>query len=219
MSKFLVISWREQVTFWWDDNDTDVCFVLDQHAQLDYFSDGSLKQQSVGRHVTPLGHIILILSQPPTVFALTSYNNATCLAEKQQISIFIVFGLNPHSTTFETSTLTITPTMRFEKKERVNTVHFNINQMGHLDFDIQIMVFIMQWGTTRHHNQIKNQNNKNVILITSLCSWKNVSEYRLNYYSVIRKESMIIVYCETQSNLVSILMKFERTLPPYDNSS
>jgi hypothetical protein len=91
--------------------------------------------------------------------------------------------------------------------------------MGHLDFDIQIMVFILHWGTTRHHNQIKNQNNKNVILITSLCSWKNVSEYRLNYYSVIRKESMIIVYCETQSNLVSILMKFERTLPPYDNSS
>jgi hypothetical protein len=83
----------------------------------------------VGRHVAPLGHIILILSQPPTVFALTSYNNATCLAEKQQISIFFVFGLNPHSTTFETSTLTITPTMQFEKKERENTVHLNIREV------------------------------------------------------------------------------------------
>jgi hypothetical protein len=44
-------------------------FVLDQHAELDFYCASSLKQQSVGWHVTPLGHIILILSQP--VFALT----------------------------------------------------------------------------------------------------------------------------------------------------
>ena len=50
-------------------NDGDVCFVLDQHAELDFYSAGSLKQQSADRHVAPLGHIILILSQP--VFALT----------------------------------------------------------------------------------------------------------------------------------------------------
>jgi hypothetical protein len=31
MTNFSAISWREQVTFQWDDND-DVCFVLDQHA-------------------------------------------------------------------------------------------------------------------------------------------------------------------------------------------
>ena len=48
--------WREQVTFWWDDvHDDDVHFVLDQ--------------QSAGRHVDPLGHIILIPSQQ--VFALS----------------------------------------------------------------------------------------------------------------------------------------------------
>ena len=40
-----------------------------------------LKQQSAGRHVAPLGHIILVLSQP--VFL----RNAACLAEKQQIPI------------------------------------------------------------------------------------------------------------------------------------
>jgi hypothetical protein len=52
----------------WDDN--DVRFVLDQHAQLDFYSDISLKQQSVGRHVAaPLGHIIPIQSQP--VFVLS----------------------------------------------------------------------------------------------------------------------------------------------------
>ena len=40
-----------------------------------------MKQQSVDRHVAPLGHIIPIPRQP--VFLL----NAECLAEKQQIPI------------------------------------------------------------------------------------------------------------------------------------
>jgi hypothetical protein len=40
----------------------DVRFVLDQHAY--FYSAGSLKKQSVGKHVAPLGYIILILSQP-----------------------------------------------------------------------------------------------------------------------------------------------------------
>ena len=31
MSNYSAISWWEQVTFLWDDDD-DVCFVLDQHA-------------------------------------------------------------------------------------------------------------------------------------------------------------------------------------------
>ena len=44
-------------------------FVQDQHAELDFDIASSLKQQSVDRHVAPLGHIILIPSQP--VFALT----------------------------------------------------------------------------------------------------------------------------------------------------
>ena len=49
--------------------DDEVRFVLDQHAELDFYSASSLKQQSANRHVAPLGHIILIPSQP--VFALT----------------------------------------------------------------------------------------------------------------------------------------------------
>jgi hypothetical protein len=51
-------------------DDDDARFVLDQHAELDFYSSSSPKQ-SVGRHVAPLGHIILIPSQP--VFALSSY--------------------------------------------------------------------------------------------------------------------------------------------------
>jgi hypothetical protein len=47
-----------------------VHFVLDQHTELDFYSARSLKQQSAGRHVAPLGHIILILTQE--VFILSS---------------------------------------------------------------------------------------------------------------------------------------------------
>jgi hypothetical protein len=61
------MSWREQVNFQWDDD--EVFFVLDQHAELDFYSASPLKQQSAGRHVAPLWHIILIPSQQ--VFALS----------------------------------------------------------------------------------------------------------------------------------------------------
>jgi hypothetical protein len=64
---FSAISCKKQVNFQWEDD--EVRFVLDQHAELDFYSASSLKQQSAGRHVAPLGHIILIPSQP--VFALT----------------------------------------------------------------------------------------------------------------------------------------------------
>ena len=37
----------------------DVCFILDQHALLNFYRASSLKQQFICRHVTPLGHIIL----------------------------------------------------------------------------------------------------------------------------------------------------------------
>jgi hypothetical protein len=45
-------------------NVNDAHFVLDQHIYLDFYSASSLKQQSWVRHVTPLGHIILIPSNP-----------------------------------------------------------------------------------------------------------------------------------------------------------
>jgi hypothetical protein len=54
----------EQVTF-----NEMMMSALDQHAELEFFSASSLKQQSSDRHVAPLGHIIPIPSQP--VFALT----------------------------------------------------------------------------------------------------------------------------------------------------
>jgi len=43
---------------------------LDQHAShVDYYNSSSLKQRSVGRHVTPLGHII---RTNPSLFLLFS---------------------------------------------------------------------------------------------------------------------------------------------------
>jgi hypothetical protein len=56
-----------RTSFQWDDD--EVCFVLDQHADLDFYSVNSLKQKSTDKHVAPLGHIIPIPSQP--VFALS----------------------------------------------------------------------------------------------------------------------------------------------------
>ena len=67
LNNFSAIWWQEQVNFQWVDD--EVPFVLEQHALLDFDSASSLKQQSADRHVTPLGHIILIPSQP--VFALS----------------------------------------------------------------------------------------------------------------------------------------------------
>jgi hypothetical protein len=39
-------------------DDDDVHFVLDQHAELDLYSASSLKLQSAGRRVTPLGNTL-----------------------------------------------------------------------------------------------------------------------------------------------------------------
>ena len=71
--QFLAISWQEQVNF--RRNDDEVRYVLDQ--------------QSVDRHVTPPGHIILILSQP--VFALSP--KYCVLGGEATNTNFIVFGL------------------------------------------------------------------------------------------------------------------------------
>jgi hypothetical protein len=48
----------------------EIRFLLDQYAELDFHIASSLKQQSVGRHIAPLGHIILIPNRQP-VFALS----------------------------------------------------------------------------------------------------------------------------------------------------
>jgi hypothetical protein len=56
---------------------------------LDFYSVSSLKQHSADRHVAPLGHIILIPSQP--VFALSP--ECCVLSGEATNTNFIVFGL------------------------------------------------------------------------------------------------------------------------------
>jgi len=96
-SAISAISWREQINFQWGDD--EFRFVLDQHAGLDFYSASSLKQQSeaAGRHVAPIGHIILIRRSN----------------KYQQSLIWPGRGSNPRPTALETSILTITPPMRF----------------------------------------------------------------------------------------------------------
>ena len=82
ISNFQAISWREQVTF----DEMIMISALYQTYTLSWIFivlPTSLKQQSVGRHVTSLRYIILILSNPVLVVLL----NAVCLTEKQQIPI------------------------------------------------------------------------------------------------------------------------------------
>ena len=67
LSNSTAIASREQVNLQW--NDDEIRFVLDQHASFDFYSANSLKQRSTDRHIAPLGHIIVIPSQP--VFALS----------------------------------------------------------------------------------------------------------------------------------------------------
>ena len=95
-------------------NDDDVRFVLDQHAELDFYSASSLNQQSASRHVAPIGHIFWFRVNQSVFFLL----NVACLAEKQQIHILYSLvwpdrDSNPHSTALKASTLTNTPLMRF----------------------------------------------------------------------------------------------------------
>jgi hypothetical protein len=45
LNNFSAIPWQEQVNFQWDDDDV--------HAWLDFYSNSSLKQQFMDRHVAP----------------------------------------------------------------------------------------------------------------------------------------------------------------------
>ena len=72
-----------------DDDDDDIHIVVDQHAELNFYSASSLEQQTTGKYVVSLGHFILIPGQP--VFALSpEYCVLSCEATYTN---FIIFGL------------------------------------------------------------------------------------------------------------------------------
>ena len=84
--------------------------VLDQRAKLEYYSASSHKQQSMGIHVIPLGHVILIPRQP--VFVRSLLCSADSINKNNKVLGLTRSGLsNPPSTAHEVSTLTTTPPM------------------------------------------------------------------------------------------------------------
>jgi hypothetical protein len=126
------ISWREQVNYQW--NDDEVCFVLDQHAELDLYSASSLKHNP---RVDMSNYSDTLFWFRPNQFLLFLFN-AACFAKKQPIPIFLSLVWheleptiyrtrdeqanplvwpdlcsNPRSTALETSRLTVMPSMWF----------------------------------------------------------------------------------------------------------
>jgi hypothetical protein len=64
----------------------DICLVLDQHLEFDFFyCASSLKQQFTDRYVNPLGYNTQTPSQP--IFVPTCTLNAVCFVEKKPIPI------------------------------------------------------------------------------------------------------------------------------------
>jgi hypothetical protein len=76
------ISWREQNNFQWDDD--EVCFVLNQHAELDFHSASSLKQQSRIDMSLHSDTLFWFRANQSLLLLL----NAVWLAEKQKIPIW-----------------------------------------------------------------------------------------------------------------------------------
>jgi hypothetical protein len=99
-----------------------------------FYSASSLKQQSTGRHVAPLGHIILIPRANQSLFFLL---NAACLPEKQQLPFYSLWfdptGARTHdrphsnsrSTALEANTLTVWCEMYRKYKQWLPTIPFS----------------------------------------------------------------------------------------------
>jgi hypothetical protein len=78
------ISWREQVNLQRDDD--DVRFVLDQHAELDFYNASGLAHRNNSPRVDMSLHSDT-LSRFRVNQSLLLFLNAACLSEKQQILI------------------------------------------------------------------------------------------------------------------------------------
>jgi hypothetical protein len=84
LSNFSATSSREQVSFQW--NDDEVCFVLDQHAKLEFYGASTLttvRGVDISLHSDTL---FWFRANQSLLFLL----NASCLVEKQQLHVPIL---------------------------------------------------------------------------------------------------------------------------------
>ena len=96
---------------------------------MDFYSGSSLKQQSTGRHVSPLAHIILIPSQ--SVFDIFPY--CCVLRSEAANNLFIVFGINR---------LGLKPTIYRTGNEQAN--HYTTGVLFICHFKFLTLVFDIQ---------------------------------------------------------------------------
>ena len=109
-SNFSFISWWEQINYQQDDD--EVCFVLDQHAELEFCSANS-PRVDMSLHSDTL---FWFRTNQSLLFLL----NAACLAEKQQIPI-LVFGL---------TWLGLEPTIYCTRGEHTKPLHHPTDAVG-----------------------------------------------------------------------------------------
>ena len=89
-AKWAIFSYINERT-WWDENDDEVRFALEQIVEPDVYGARSLIPQSANRHVAPLGHISFILIPSHSVLALPP--KWCVLIGEARNTRFIVFSL------------------------------------------------------------------------------------------------------------------------------
>ena len=109
MTNFSALLWREQDTYL-SDNDDNVYFVLHQNVGLYFYSTSSLKQYSSVDTSLHSGTLFWIRAHQSLLLIL----NDVCLLDRQHFwcLCFDRQGHEPRSTVLQTSTLTITQTVR-----------------------------------------------------------------------------------------------------------
>jgi hypothetical protein len=87
MSNFSAISWREQVTVQWNDDDVRLVLQVHQYALLDFYS-ALLKEQAVGRYVRKFQYLGVLCRSKAFVFCVAFFLNGDWFKQRGQTPMF-----------------------------------------------------------------------------------------------------------------------------------